>query len=99
MDPVNVIQLVFAGTTALVLGRIGFAVARYFERRLAGTQGANPDAEIRLRAVEDECNMLRQELSELQERQDFTERVLHQGPVRERPNHLENPEKRAVTPH
>jgi hypothetical protein len=99
MDPANVIQLVFAGTTALVLGRMGFALARYFERRLAGTHGANPEAESRLRAVEDECTLLRQELSELQERQDFTERVLHQGPTRERPTHLENPEKRARTPH
>ena len=34
MDPVNIIQLVFAGTTVLVLGRVGLAVARYLERRL-----------------------------------------------------------------
>jgi hypothetical protein len=97
MDPVNIIQLVFAGTTALVLGRMGLALARYFERRLAGTESAN-QAESRLRAVEDECTMLRQELSELQERQDFTERVLHQAPVRERLPHLETPGKKAVTP-
>jgi hypothetical protein len=98
MDPVNVIQLVFAGTTALVLGRMGFALARYVERRLAGTQGASHETESRLRAVEDECSLLRQELSELHERQDFTERVLHQGPVRGQLPHLDSPEKRVVTP-
>jgi hypothetical protein len=86
MDPVNVIQLVLAGTSVLVLGRMGFALARYFERRLAGSQGRSPEAESRLRAVEDECTLLRQELSELRERQEFTER-------------LQSPEKKAVTPH
>jgi len=98
MDPVDVIQLVFAGTTALVLGRMGLALARYVERRLAGTQGTNPEAESRLRAVEDECTLLRQELSELQERQDFTERVLHRGPAREQLSQLDRPENRVVTP-
>jgi predicted nucleic acid-binding Zn-ribbon protein len=38
------------------------------------------DATERIRALEDEQAMLRQELTELQERQDFTERAL----VRER---------------
>jgi hypothetical protein len=98
MDPVNVIQLVFAGTTALVLGRMGLALARYVERRLAGPQSADPEAESRLLAVEDECTLLRQKLSELQERQDFTERVLYQGPPREQLSHLDRPEIRVVTP-
>jgi hypothetical protein len=84
MDPVNVIQLVLAGTSVLILGRVGFALARYCERRLAGSRG--PEVGSRLQAVEDECTLLRQELSELRERQDFTER-------------LQSPEKRAVTPH
>jgi hypothetical protein len=97
MDPVNVIQLVFAGTTALVLGRLGFALARYFERRLSSSQGPTQEAESRLRTVEDECVLLRQELSELQERQDFTERVLEQGRGRLSPS--DSAEKRAVTPH
>ena len=97
MDPVNVIQLVFAGTTAVVLGRLGFAMARYFERRLSASQGPTQEAERRLRAVEDECVLLHQELSELQERQDFTERLLHQGRGRVSPP--EGAEKRAVTPH
>jgi hypothetical protein len=98
MDPVNVIQLVFAGTVALVIGRMGFALARYVERRLSAGQGANQEAESRLRAVEDECTLLRQELSELQERQDFTERVLHQAPGQQRLAHPDSAEKRIVTP-
>ena len=97
MDPVNVIQLVFAGTTAIVLGRLGFAVARHFERRLSGSQGRTQEAERRLRTVEDECLLLRQELGELQERQDFTERLLHEGRGRLSPP--DSAEKRAVTPH
>jgi hypothetical protein len=97
MDPVNIIQLVFAGTTAIVLGRLGFALARYFERRLSGGQAPTPEAESRLRTVEDECALLRQEMSELQERQDFTERVLHQGRGRLSPP--DSAEKRVVTPH
>ena len=97
MDPVNVIQLVFAGITALVLGRVGFALARYVERRLSGSQGPTQEAEIRLRTVEDECILLRQELSELQERQDFTERLLQQARGRLSPP--DSAEKRAVTPH
>jgi hypothetical protein len=99
MDPINVIQLVFAGTAALVLGRLGFALAGYVERRLSGSQDANLGAENRLRAVEDECTLLRQELSELQERQDFTERVLRPGGDRESLRPPGTAEKRVVTPH
>ena len=98
MDPVNAIQLVLAGTSVLVLGRVGFALARYLERRLAGSQGGGPEIESRLRTVEDECTLLRQELTELRERQEFTER-LHQGPGREPLPGFESPDKRAVTPH
>jgi hypothetical protein len=98
MDPVDVIQLVFAGTTALVLGRIGLALARYVERRLSGRQDAAPGADNRLRAVEDECTLLRQELSELQERQDFTERVLLQEGDRQPLRPADSAEQRVVTP-
>ena len=99
MDPVNVIQLGFAGTSVLVFGRLGFALARYVERRLSGSQDANQGAENRLRAVEDECTLLRHELSELQERQDFTERVLLPGGDREPLRPPDSAEKRVVTPH
>ncbi len=99
MDPVDIMQLVFAGTTALVLGRVGLAMARFLERRLSGTPGLGPETEDKLRAVEDECAMLRQELSELQERQDFTERVLHQDPSRVRLVPSDGAQERAITPH
>jgi hypothetical protein len=98
MDPVDVIQLVFAGTTALVLGRIGLALARYVERRLSGIQDATHGADNRLRAVEDECTLLRQELSELQERQEFTERALLQDGDRQPLRSAGSDEKRVVTP-
>jgi hypothetical protein len=98
MDPVNIIQLAFAGTAVLVLGRVGFAVAWYLERRLSGAPTPSPEGEDRLRAVEDECALLRHELSELQDRQDFTERVL-QDPARGRIARPEAPEDRVVTPH
>ena len=80
MDPVDVIQLVFAGTAALIFGRVGLAVARYVERRLSGSHTANLEAESRLRTLEDECAQLRHEVSELHERQDFTERILAAPP-------------------
>jgi hypothetical protein len=98
MDPTDFIQLAFAATTALVLGRMGFALARYVERRLSGAPGVSSDGETRLQAIEEECALLHQELSELQERQDFTERVLHQDPG---PGRLPRPdiEKPFVTPH
>jgi len=48
-----------------VLGRAGFAMAGYLERRLSGAPGQNTEAEGRLRAVEEECAVLRQELNEL----------------------------------
>jgi hypothetical protein len=97
MDPVNVIQLAFAGTAVLVFGRLGFALARYFERRLSGSQRPIQEAESRLRTVEDECALLRQEMSDLQERQDFTERLLHEGRGRLSPP--DSAERRVVTPH
>lgn len=99
MDPVNVIQLAFAGTAVLISGRLGFALARYVERRLLGAQSANQEPDSRLRAVEDECTLLRQELSEMQERQDFTDRLLQQGQIRGRLSHLNSAEQRLVTPH
>jgi hypothetical protein len=80
MDPVNVIQLVFAGTAALIFGRVGLAFARYVERRLSGSHSAHQEAESRLRALEDECAQLRLEVGELHERQDFTERLLAAPP-------------------
>jgi hypothetical protein len=81
MDPITLIQLVFAGTGVVILGRVGFALSRYIERRLSGSPASHL-AESRLQAVEAECTLLRQELDQLQERQDFSERMLQQPPAR-----------------
>ena len=76
MDLGDITQLVLVATTALVLGRVGLALARLIERRSSGQSGVPEKTEERLRVLEDECLTLRQELTELQERQDFTERAL-----------------------
>jgi hypothetical protein len=76
MDLGDITQLVLVATTALVLGRVGLALARLIERRSSGQSGVPEETGERLRVLEDECLTLRQELTELQERQDFTERAL-----------------------
>jgi hypothetical protein len=76
MDLGDITQLVLVATTALVLGRVGLALARLIERRSAGQPGEPEETGERLRVLENECLTLRQELTELQERQDFTERAL-----------------------
>jgi hypothetical protein len=81
MDLGDITQLAFVATVTIVLGRIGWSFARLIDRR-GSRQAALPDeAAERIRILEDEHLALRQELAELQERQDFTERAL----LRERP--------------
>lgn len=79
MDLGDLTQLTFVATTALILSRLGWSLARLIDRR-STAQGLSADTTERLRALEDDHAMLRQDLTELQERQDFTERAL----VRER---------------
>ncbi len=80
MDIGDVTQLIFVGTAAFVFGRLGIALVRLIDRRGAGS--ASPgETDARLRAVEDECITLRRELAEVQERQDFAERVLLRDPT------------------
>jgi hypothetical protein len=98
MDLGDITQLTLVATTALILGRVGWSLARLIDRRSTSPALA-PDAAERIRALEDEQLTLRQELVELQERQDFTERAL----LRERnqaspPAPAELP-GRVVTPH
>jgi hypothetical protein len=98
MDMGDITQLTLVATTALILGRVGWSLARLIDRR-SSSRGMSEDTAERIRALEDEQVMLRQELTELQERQDFTERAL----VRERgqvspPSSAVRPE-RVVTPH
>jgi hypothetical protein len=81
MDMGDITQLTLVATTALILGRLGWSLARLIDRR-STSQGMSADTAERIRGLEDEQAMLRQELTELQERQDFTERAL----VRELPS-------------
>jgi hypothetical protein len=85
MDAGDVTQLIFVVTIAGIMGRVGLAFARLVERRAAGKPSLPEGADERLRALEGECMALRQEVAELQERQDFTERALVQDSARQRP--------------
>jgi hypothetical protein len=98
MDLGDITQLVLVGTTALVLGRVGLAVARLIERRSSGQPGFPGEVGERLAALEGECLSLRQELGELQERQDFTERVLLHDSAQGKPVVPNVVPERVVTP-
>ena len=93
MDLGDLTQLTFVATTALILGRLGWSLARLIDRR-STAQSVSADTVERLRALEDDHAMLRQDLAELQERQDFTERAL----VRER-DQLNSPLPAALPQH
>ena len=81
MDLGDITQLAFVATITLVLGRIGWSFARLIDRRASRQPALPDDAAERIRTLEEEQLALRQEVAELQERQDFTERVL----LREQP--------------
>ena len=79
MDLGDITQLAFVAAVTLVFGRIGWSFARLIDRRAARPPALSDDAFERMRTLEEEQLALRQELAELQERQDFTERaLLHQ---------------------
>jgi cell division protein FtsB len=96
MDLADITQLTLVATFTLVTGRIGWSLARLIDRRASRQPALTHDAAERIRTLEDEQMALRQEVAELQERQDFTERVL----LREQrpPLDLPAPEQ-VVTPH
>jgi hypothetical protein len=98
MDLGDITQLVVVATTALVLGRVGLAFARLIEHRASSRPTLTPETEDRLRALEGECSTLRQELTEVQERQDFTERALLQSPGQARPTSPPARREKIVTP-
>lgn len=75
MDIYEITQITAVVTAGAVLARLGLALARRLERRPADPAVTGPQDE-RVRALEEDCAILRRELSELQERQDFTERLL-----------------------
>jgi hypothetical protein len=84
MDLGDVTQVVLVVTVASTLGRVGLALARLIERRAAASPVLPSTAEERLQRLEHECSALRQDVGEMQERQDFTERALlrEAGPPR-----------------
>jgi hypothetical protein len=98
MDFGDMTQLVFVATTAIVLGRVGLAFARLIERRSSGPPAIGPEPEDRLRVLEEECTLLRQELTELQDRQDFTERALLHEPTQPKVPASPRSEDRVRTP-
>ena len=96
MDIYELFQITMVGMSGLVFARLGLALARRIERPRAREE-ARPAADDRVRALEDECAVLRRELGELQERQDFTERLLLRDPGHPAP--LGRTDDRVVTPH
>lgn len=98
MDLGDLTQLTLLAATVLVMVRVGWAVARLLERRFAARPALPDDTAERLRVLEEEQVTLRQELAELQERQDFTERALVRDGSRVRPAPGPLPD-RVVTPH
>ena len=92
MNLIEVVQLLMAGTGVVLLGRVGFALTRWVERRL-NHPGLAAEAEDRLRVLEEECSVLRLEVTELQERQDFTERALLPSPAPQVPRHDDRQER------
>ena len=82
MDLGDITQLAVVATITLVFGRIGWSLARLIDRRASRQPAVSGEAAERLRSLEEEQMALRQELAELQERQDFPERALVREPQR-----------------
>jgi len=74
MDPGSIGALVPVAAI-LVYGAIKIA---NIQAQARGRAAADPEADARLQAVESELGTLRQELGEVHERLDFTERLLAQ---------------------
>jgi hypothetical protein len=96
MDLGDITQLALVATVTLVFGRIGWSLARLIDRRPVRQPALSDDAAERIRTLEEEQLALRQDLAELQERQDFTERAL----LREERQRAEVPApEQLTTPH
>ena len=98
MDIYDITQITLVLSAGLVIARVGMALARRIERRPELDPRLDAAAEERLRALEEESSILRHELQELYQRQDFTERLLQSKSDR-RPARAELPDERPVTPH
>jgi hypothetical protein len=97
MNVIEVTQVLLVATGAILLGRVGWALTRWLERRLNAPRLTSEAADA-LQSLEDECARLGQEVSELQERQDFTERALLTDPAPHRVAAPEGYRDRAPTP-
>ena len=98
MDLGDVTQLALVTTMVLVFGRLGWAFARLIDRRSSADPRVQSDLAERLQMLEGEHLALRQEVAELQERQDFAERTLLRD--RAQPKLPAPPaQDRLVTPH
>jgi hypothetical protein len=98
MNAYDVTQLLLVATAGLVFARFGLALARRLETRSSVQAGLTPGAEDRLQALEEECAILRQELSEVHERQDFTERLLLESHAAPKLPPSGSPDGRVLTP-
>ena len=96
MDLGDITQLALVATVTLVFGRIGWSLARLIDRRAVRPTALSDDASERIRTLEEEQLALRQEVAELQERQDFTERALLRE---ERPRAEVPAPEQLTTPH
>ncbi len=85
MDLGDITQLAIVATTVVVLGRVGWALARLIDRRSSADPDVQAELAEHLRALEDEHHTVRQELAEIQERQEFTERALLRDRAQTRP--------------
>jgi putative heme degradation protein len=98
MDAYDITQILLITTAGLVFARFGLALARRVEMRSPARGGLTPAAEDRLRALEEECAILRQELSEVHERQNFTERLLLESHAAPTLSPSDSPDGRVLTP-
>jgi hypothetical protein len=85
MDLGDITRLALLASAAFAFGRLVASLAHLIERQTSSMRDLAPEEDERLRALEEECNTLRQEVTEIAERQDFTERTLAQNQGRARP--------------
>jgi len=76
MDP----QVFLAGVVTVLIAAMGTWGAVKIAKIIAQSRARDPDTAAHLRALDQEVGTLRQEMVETQERLDFAERLLAQGP-------------------
>lgn len=86
MEDILAIILIFGGGTAFLISMspIGKAIAARIQAKAGPVPEAITDLEERQDAIVDELGALRRELTEVQERLDFTERLLARERATER---------------